>query len=81
MAVSGCRGIARQLEVTLVQKRLGREALWELIALFRRYDIPLTALASLAEKARFAWLADEKWDWHENMLTTGADSPIPGTPL
>jgi hypothetical protein len=60
-AVSGFRGIARQLEVSIVQKRLNRNTLRELIALFRRYRIPLTPLTPLAEKKRFAWLADESW--------------------
>ncbi|HEX8610330.1 MAG TPA: hypothetical protein VF800_03510 [Telluria sp.] len=67
-SVSGFRGIARQLEVTIVQRRLGRDALWELTALFQRYQIPLAPLAQLAKQERFAWLTDETWSWHESMF-------------
>lgn len=72
-AVSGFRGIARQLEITIVQNRLNRDQLWDLIALFRRYKIPLTPLAPLAAKKKFAWLADEQWAWHQSMFAAGAE--------
>lgn len=66
-AVSGYRGIARQLEVSIVLKRLNRDTLRELIALLYRYQIPLIPLAPLAKSTRFAWVEDERWYWHHSM--------------
>lgn len=71
-AVSGYRGIVRQLEISIVQKSLTQDALQELIALFRRYQIPLTPLAPLAHMKRYAWLADEQWDWHGRMFPSSS---------
>lgn len=71
-AVSGYRGIVRQLEIGIVQQRLTRNALQELIALFRRYQIPLTPLAPLAQTKRYAWLADDQWDWHGDMFASAS---------
>ncbi|UOD32654.1 hypothetical protein INH39_13925 [Massilia violaceinigra] len=68
-AVSGYRGIAHQLQVSIVQKHLNHDTLRELIALFYRYQIPIAPLAPLAENKRFAWLADERWYWHQSMIT------------
>ncbi|MDQ1832103.1 hypothetical protein, partial [Massilia scottii] len=77
-AVSGFRGVGRQLQITIVQNRLTRVAILDLIALCRRYQIPLTPLSQIAEKDRFAWLKDEKWSWYKSMFTTITDGNKPG---
>lgn len=66
--VSGCCGIAQQLEITIVQRRLNHDALRDLIALFRRYQIPLSPLSILADKTRFEWLKEQTASWYESMF-------------
>ncbi|NHZ99869.1 hypothetical protein [Massilia sp. CCM 8734] len=71
-AVSGYRGIARQLEIGIIQKHLNRDALRDLIALLRRYQIRLTPLAPLAQKKKYAWLAEEQQDWHGDLFASAS---------
>ncbi len=67
-AVSNVLGIGRQLEVSLVLKRLNRDALRDLIALLWRYGVSLEALSGIAEKDRFGWLNDERCYWYKSMF-------------
>jgi len=67
-AIAGVCGMGQQLELTLIQRHLNHEALRDLIALLWRYHIPLSPLSPLANGARFTWLSDEKWYWHQSMF-------------
>ncbi|NHZ77688.1 hypothetical protein F2P44_00005 [Massilia sp. CCM 8695] len=63
--------------LVLQEARLTRDAIFDLIALCRRYQIPMAPLSQIAKKERFAWLNDEKWYWYKSMFqkTTEADKP------
>lgn len=67
-AISGFRGVAQQLEITIVQSRLNHAALRDLIALFWRYQIPLSPLSKIANIRRFEWLNNDKWYWYKSMF-------------
>lgn len=68
-AVSGFKGVGRQLYLSVVIGRLSQEAITDLLALLWRYEIVLQPLAHLAEKERFAWLRDDRGYWYESMFS------------
>ena len=67
-AVLSFRGVGSQLILDVSLKLLGRDSLWEIIALLWRYGVPLAPLAPLSEKPRFGWLNQHHFFWHSDMF-------------
>ena len=70
-AVRNIQGTGRGLVLTIVNRELNRDALYELIALLWRYGIPLAPLAAMADIEKFAWLKSKsksKMYWYASMF-------------
>jgi len=67
-AIRHIQGVGRGLLIDIDIRYLNKDALWDLIALLWRYEIPLTPLQELATRKRFAWLRDERFYWHKSMF-------------
>jgi len=67
--VKNIQGVGRGLIFDVNLNQLGREKLFELIALLWRYQIDLQPLRQLAERnKKFAWLAEPHFYWNANMF-------------
>ena len=63
--VKGVVGQGRHLIVTLRSNRLSRASLTELLALHRRYEIPMRELARFKTEQNASWFADPRMYWHK----------------
>ena len=71
--INNVRGVGRGLVFDVNLSRLGREKVFELIALLWRYQIDLTPLRVLAENnKKFTWLSEAKFYWHASMYSHSA---------
>lgn len=75
-AVKGVRAVAngktgRILAVTLDARALDKKSLWDLVALFWRYEVSLKPLRVLARAKKFSWLRDKEMYWYDDMFGTG----------
>ncbi|MFZ6755510.1 hypothetical protein ACO0KY_19320 [Undibacterium sp. Dicai25W] len=68
-AVSNVHGRGRGLIFELNLRLLGKESLWELLALLYRYGISLAPFKVLASSKKFSWLDDKKSYWYKNMFS------------
>ena len=58
-------GVLRWEQDTLVvRSRISRDSLYDLLALFSRYRIPMTQLAQFENSANSAWFRDPIKYWH-----------------
>ena len=62
------RGIGPELVVTLKSKRLSRDALWELIALYTRYGLPMKTLAQFETASNRSWFRSKKMHWYSSIF-------------
>jgi hypothetical protein len=67
-AIRSVKGVHRDLLLDIEVAALNKEAMRELLALLRRYEIPLAPLRVFAKKNKFAWLNDEQGYWHNEMF-------------
>lgn len=75
-AVKDVRAVAqgrtgRVLAVRIDARALDKTALWDLIALCRRYEVPLRPFAVLARRKKFPWLKQKRMYWYASMFGRG----------
>ena len=61
-------GERRSLIVTLRSGRLSKPALWELLALHFRYNIPMEALARFETSQNASWFREPKMFWYKKVF-------------
>jgi hypothetical protein len=66
--VTGVVGEHCSLVVTLRSNRLSKAALWNLLALHYRYNIPMKSLARFETKENTLWFRKPKMYWHAKVF-------------
>jgi len=66
--VTHVTGERRSLIVTLRSARLSKAALWDLLALYFRYNISMEALARFETPQNTSWFREPKMFWHRKVF-------------
>ncbi|MGM9482642.1 hypothetical protein ACS5PN_15725 [Roseateles sp. NT4] len=70
--VSSVTGVGRSLEVNLNSVQLNEDALREMLALHRRYQLPMRNLAIFLSPANESWFAAPEMYWHDAVFGVSA---------
>lgn len=71
-AIADVQGEGTSLEINIADNHVNDSFVYEILAIFRRYNIPLLHLRVFHSEDRH-WLSDPKMAWHEEMFTKDTD--------
>ena len=66
--VVSVQGFGRELHIRLRSKKLSRQSLRELLALYQRYQGNMSELAQFANPTNSPWFADPKAYWYSQVF-------------
>jgi hypothetical protein len=67
-SIRSFRGVGRDLILSIDVKSLSVVVFQELIALLRRYRVPLRPLSALADTKTLAWIKDPQYFWYKHIF-------------
>jgi hypothetical protein len=73
--VTSVVGDHRGLVASFRSSRLSKVALWDLLALYFRYDLPMQSLARFETPQNRAWFCKPEMFWHKRVFGKGPRMP------
>jgi hypothetical protein len=67
-SVKKCEGRLHDLVLTFESSMIPDSDLWELLAVFRRYNLDLSKLATFSNEENEAWFSDETMVWFDDVF-------------
>lgn len=68
-------GSGSELRIHIRRRRISNACLWELIALFHRYDVAMSQLAQFESASNRAWFRDRRMFWYRSVFERPSNKP------
>jgi hypothetical protein len=67
-AIKNIKGYGRVLTMDILLAKINQESLRDLMAILKRYNIPLKSIKGLALKKNYSWLHHPQAYWHNDFF-------------